>query len=275
MSQCVHHELPESWGDKASDYEALFVPFSAEVARRAVALAGIGEGQRYIDVAAGTGAMSLAAHAAGATVIATDFSEGMLDVLRAKLERVAITNVEVRRMDSQALDLPDAGFDAAGCGFGLQFFPDQAKALAELHRVLRPGGCAVITTTGHPGSSQLQTYIGRSIAAAIGAQPGAPMGTQQPPAGPVSAPSVEALADSLSAAGFRRVRVETIVVPWPIPDPTEFWEKWAIESPPTAAAMRNIPPPIRGAAGHEFARLLRDSGLKEFDVQAYVALGQA
>lgn len=271
MAELLHHQRPESWGARARDYESIFVPFSQAAARRAVELAEIGPGDRYLDVAAGTGALTLAAAAAGASVTAIDFAEGMLDILREKLARAGVDDVEVRQMDGQALEFGDGEFDAVGSGFGLVFFPDPPRGVREMRRVLTSGGRAIVTSTGHPGSSDLQVLLARAMARAAGSDPQVP----RPGARRFAAPGVDDLARWMTDAGFVEVRVECNRIPWPVPDPAIFWEKWALDSPLSAAAMSVVPPDLRTAAGKEFVRLVEAAGTSVFDTEVFLALGRA
>src|SRR3546814_3820403 len=81
------------------------------------------------------GALALVAARAGASVLATDFSFGMVSAILA--HRLAGLEAEV--MDGHALDLPDGGFDAAFSMFGIMLFADWRKGLAEMARVVHPG----------------------------------------------------------------------------------------------------------------------------------------
>lgn len=125
-----------------SDYKEVAHDFTAEFSRVAWALAGLPRGAKVLDIAAGTGALALTAARAGADVLATDFSAGMVDAIKAH----DLPNLEARVMDGQALDLPDASFDAAFSMFGIMLFPDWRKGLGEMARVVRPGGIGVIGT---------------------------------------------------------------------------------------------------------------------------------
>lgn len=125
-----------------SDYKEVAHDFTAEFSRVAWALAGLPPGAKVLDIAAGTGALALTAARAGARVLATDFSAGMVDTIRAH----DLANLEARVMDGQALDLPDASFDAAFSMFGIMLFPDWRKGLSEMARVVRPGGVATLGT---------------------------------------------------------------------------------------------------------------------------------
>jgi ubiquinone/menaquinone biosynthesis C-methylase UbiE len=72
----------------------------------------------------------------------------MVDALRRRAS--AHPNIDVREMDAEALDFPDASFDAVTCGFGLMFFPNPARALAEMRRVLIKRGRFALSVWGRP-----------------------------------------------------------------------------------------------------------------------------
>ena len=113
--------------------------------RRTVEAVDPRPGQRILDLAAGTGTSSEPFASAGATVVPTDLSLGMLEV--GKRRRPALSFVA-----ADALDLPyaDAAFDAVTISFGLRNVEDPAAALHELHRVTRPGGTLVICEFSTP-----------------------------------------------------------------------------------------------------------------------------
>jgi len=98
-------------------------------------------GMRVLDVATGTGVVADGAAARGASeVVAVDFSAAMLEQARAVAEAHPSGVVTLLEGDAAALPLPDESFDAVVIGFGLLHLPDPASALAEAHRVLKPGG---------------------------------------------------------------------------------------------------------------------------------------
>ncbi len=124
---------------------------------RAVDLARVRPGSRVLDVATGTGdlALELARRVApSGEVIGSDFAEGMLDRARAKAAAAA-QDVRPRFEWADALKLPypDDRFDAATVGFGARNFSDLARGLAEMARVVRPGGRVVVLEDHHPHAS--------------------------------------------------------------------------------------------------------------------------
>lgn len=121
-------------------------------------------GERILDLAAGTGTSSLPLAASGAQVFPTDFSRGMLRVGRRQYPGLGFV-----AGDALALPYRDAAFDAATISFGLRNVVDRAAALAELRRVVRPGGRLVICEFSHPTWSPLRTayteYLMRALPA--------------------------------------------------------------------------------------------------------------
>lgn len=113
-------------------------------------------GQRILDLAAGTGASSVALARSGAEVVAADFSPGMI----AEGERRhgsgapggGIPNLSFVEADATALPFGDAEFDTVTMSFGLRNVNDPKKALGELLRVTRPGGRLVICEFSQPPS---------------------------------------------------------------------------------------------------------------------------
>jgi demethylmenaquinone methyltransferase/2-methoxy-6-polyprenyl-1,4-benzoquinol methylase len=111
--------------------------------RHAVHLSGIKEGDRVLDICAGTGELTfLLVHAVGptGTVVATDFCEGMLAIARRKLNGSSRCNLSFSLADAKDLPFRDNSFDAVTVAFGMRNIPDTILALEEIRRVLRPGG---------------------------------------------------------------------------------------------------------------------------------------
>jgi demethylmenaquinone methyltransferase / 2-methoxy-6-polyprenyl-1,4-benzoquinol methylase len=111
--------------------------------RRLAAEAAVAPGSRVLDACCGTGDLALAAERAGGEVTGLDFSERMLARAREKSQ-----TVEWVLGDVTALPFEDRSFDAVTVGFGIRNVPDLEAGLAELARVVRPGGrvaCLEIT----------------------------------------------------------------------------------------------------------------------------------
>ncbi len=123
--------------------------------RKAVALAGVGPGDRVLDVACGTGDLTEAiARARPASVIGVDFTEPMLDRARLKAtrqrRRPGVPVPEYRPGDAMRLPFGDASFDVVSIAFGIRNVDDPARALREFRRVLGPGGRVVVLEFSEP-----------------------------------------------------------------------------------------------------------------------------
>lgn len=132
---------------------------------RAVDLARVGPGDRVLDVATGTGdlALELAGRVGpGGEVIGSDFAEGMLERAREKAAARDRGDGGVRPRfewgDALELQYPSGSFDAATVGFGARNFADLARGLAEMRRVVRPGGRVVVLEITTPLRPPLSTF---------------------------------------------------------------------------------------------------------------------
>lgn len=161
--------------DSAAEvYEEFFLPALFEQwATPVLDAAEVGEADQILDVACGTGVVARAAAArvgpAGG-VIGVDINEGMLSVARAKAP-----GIEWQTASAESLPFDDARFDAVVCQFALMFFENQTKALQEMFRVLRPGGCLAVAvwdcldaTPGYAAMTELlQRLFGDEAADAL------------------------------------------------------------------------------------------------------------
>ena len=142
-------ENPDRWDKVALHYEKTAHPFTTRFAEAALARVPLDARSHILDVAAGTGALTLAAARTGAQVLAIDFSPAMV----ARIAVAGLSNVDAKVMDGQALALPDGSFDAVFSIFGVIMFPDWQKGLAEMARVTRPNGRGVVATWQEQGAA--------------------------------------------------------------------------------------------------------------------------
>jgi demethylmenaquinone methyltransferase/2-methoxy-6-polyprenyl-1,4-benzoquinol methylase len=114
--------------------------------RREAARAAIGEGAaRVLDLATGTGDLALElAHQGAPLVVGADFSREMLHAAGRKRADQHETRIKLARGDAMHLPFADDSFDAVTVAFGLRNMPDYAAAIAEMTRVVAPGGRVVI-----------------------------------------------------------------------------------------------------------------------------------
>ncbi len=177
---------------------------------RAADLTGAGPGARVLDVATGTGdlALELARRVApGGEVVGSDFSEAMLARAQRKPRPAG---VELRFEWGDALELPyaDQSFDAATVGFGARNFSDLSRGLAEMVRVVRPGGRVVVleftSPTRPPLSSFYSLWFDR-VVPLLGRLAGDPDAYSYLPDSVKRFPAPTGLAVELERAGLREI----------------------------------------------------------------------
>jgi demethylmenaquinone methyltransferase / 2-methoxy-6-polyprenyl-1,4-benzoquinol methylase len=174
---------------------------------RAADLAAVGQGDRALDVATGTGDLAIALKrrvGADGEVVGSDFSERMLELARAKADDVDFEQ-------ANALDLPyeNGSFDAATVGFGARNFSDLARGLAEMARVVRPGGRVVvleITTPERPPLSWFFRMWFDRVVPLLGRVAGDPDAYTYLPSSVRRFPNARGLAAAMAAVGLVRVR---------------------------------------------------------------------
>lgn len=217
-------------GSAPENYERYFVPaIGAPLAAALVGAAAPQPGERVLDVACGTGVLTrLVAERVGPTgaVAGLDASPEMLAVARSVPARGAA--IGWYESSAEALPFPDGSVDLVTCQMGLQFFQDKAAALREQHRVLAPGGRAVLNLPG-PTPSLFQVL---ADALARHVSPRA-AGFVQAVFSLHDAAAIRGLMDD---AGFQDVRVAASTATLSLPPPAEFMWQY-IHSTPLASMV--------------------------------------
>jgi SAM-dependent methyltransferase len=195
---------------------------TGKISTRLVELAGVKEGDRVLDVAAGYGEPSLtAAKAAGAdgTVVATDISAEMLGYGAERAKAAGLDNIEFQKADASMLDFPAESFDAALSRWGIIFDPDGEGAAARVRGFLKPGSRMAISSWGPPDQVPFIALPMMTALKHLGEDP-PPPGTP----GPLSRPTHEAIGGLLEGGGFSDVQVEEDTVEFELGSPEEFTE---------------------------------------------------
>jgi ubiquinone/menaquinone biosynthesis C-methylase UbiE len=223
-----HAAPPEAWDAIAKGYDRNVVPQEVDLANEALRLAALTSGERFLDVAAGPGGLSLPAARLGAQVLATDWSPAMIERFEARVREEGLRNAEARVMDCHSLDLPDDGFDVTGSQFGVMLVPDQPRALREMVRVTKPGGRVLLIAYGPPPELEfLQFFIG-ALTAVAPEFPGLP---DDPPPLEFQVSDPEVLRERLSDAGLKDVRVERTAERPAFRSGQEMWD-WVLSGNP-------------------------------------------
>jgi demethylmenaquinone methyltransferase/2-methoxy-6-polyprenyl-1,4-benzoquinol methylase len=171
---------------------------------RAVDLAQVRPGSRALDVATGTGDLAVALRERGAEVVGIDFAEKMLELARRKAPQI-----DFRSGNALALDFPDDGFDAATVGFGARNFDDLDRGLAEMARVVKPGGRVVVLEITTPQKPPLSFFFRAwfdHVVPLIGRLAGDPDAYEYLPNSVKRFPAPRELGGKMVAAGMTDVR---------------------------------------------------------------------
>lgn len=240
--------VAEVFGRTADRYDRIGTPVFSPLGRRLVELAEIAPGSNVLDVATGTGAVLVpAAEAAGpgGYVLGIDLSPEMVHAAARAIEHAGLRQAEARIMDAERMaHLPDGEFDVVLCACALAFFPHPERALAEFHRVLRPGGTAGISRwrDADPRWDWYAELLNR-----FGVEERTLMAGSPDPAA------------ALAEAGFENAELTTEEFEIVFADEQEWWEwTWAM---PYRAALEKLPDDARErfrVAAWELVRELRE-----------------
>lgn len=245
------------WQQAANTYADTFEGATRLFADALLDAVELKPGQKVLDVACGTGYVASRARARGASARGVDFSKAML----AQAARLH-TSIEFDHADAEALPYSNNSFDAVVVNFGVHHFPFPDRALAEVHRVLRPNGRTAFTVWATPEHHALYAIAleGSRVAGNVGAS------LPIPPSGALN--TFEGCVKLLRSAGFEPDEARSGLVSRELLLPSVQALTHLIESGTVrlASLIRSQPPQTRRAilAGIEAAALkyAAPSGLK-------------
>lgn len=227
----------------APSYDQLAGRYHEHFGQRLVELAGVGSGDAVLDVACGRGAALVpAARRVGITgrVVGIDLSPEMVRLARAALAGAGLP-ADVRVMDAEHLEFAASTFTVVLCAFGVFFLPDPERALAEIRRVLVPGGVVGISTWGE---EDRRWAWENDVFAGIEVQ-------RRAVVRPFDTP--ELVQELLTGSGFEEVSVRREDFEVRIADEAEWWAwKWSY-------SLRGV---IEQLAEDRLERLRRDVGAR-------------
>ena len=240
-------EQRQQWGKAAEAWGRWHEPFSqmsCDATEAIIDAAELAAGMQVLDLACGSGEPSLTvAELVGPSggVVASDLAQEMVAVIKANVTKRGLTNVTCQQIDAESIPFPDESFDRVTCRFGVMFFPEPAKGLREVCRVLKPGGRAALTAWAPPEVNPFFSAPGGVLL-----QHG--LLTLPPP----DAPNVfrfaqeGSLAAAMEEAGFQQVseRQQRIAWRWPAGF-DDFWEWFWQGGMPFRSAIENAAPERR------------------------------
>lgn len=249
MSQQERWQLS---GSGPENYERYQVPsIFAPLAQVFLDHVPVWEGARLLDVACGTGIVARSAAALlgpGGSVVGVDLNPGMLTVAAAKAPKGG-PSFDWREGDVADLPFPGGSFDIVLCQQGLQFFPDKAAALREMHRVLAPGGrlalCVWRTVEHSPCNQATALGLARHISIEEATRIQAPFALGDP----------DVLRSLIAEAGFTGIEIAEAVLTRRMLPPAESIPGH-LASTPVAAAVAALDAAARDALVADIAEAL-------------------
>jgi ubiquinone/menaquinone biosynthesis C-methylase UbiE len=158
QSQAFKEFERTGWAKQAEHYDSLVGQMTRQVLDALLAAVTARPGAKLLDVATGPGYVAGEATRRGLDAIGTDIAENMLNEAR---RRFAEAKFEIG--DAERLRYADASFDAVTCAFGMLHFPRPGKAVAEAHRVLRPGGRFAFTIWCEPAKAKVLALVAEAV----------------------------------------------------------------------------------------------------------------
>lgn len=216
-----------AWDKIAPGYDKTNTPTQMWLGNEGLRRAGLRPGMRFLDVAAGSGALSIPAARLGAQVLATDQSPVMLELLKERARKEGL-NIETRVMDGHTLEFDDNGFDMAGSQFGVMLFSDMPKGIREMVRVIKPGGRVLMNVYGDPHKIQ---FLGFLVGAVQSVRPDFDGPPTDPPPLEFQLADPGRLRQELFTAGLKDVKLEIITETTEHRTGKDLWE-WLVWSNP-------------------------------------------
>jgi ubiquinone/menaquinone biosynthesis C-methylase UbiE len=235
-----------AWDEHADFVDAR----GAQATERMLALTAPRPGERVLELACGAGGLGLAAAARvgeRGEVVVSDVAAEMTEIAARRAGERGLDNVSARTLDLERIDEQDAAYDVVLCREGLMFTLEPERAVAEIVRVLRPGGRFAVAVWG---PRERNPWLG-TVLDAVSAHVGAPV----PPPG---IPGPFALEDAAELRGLfagdelSELTVEEVPVPFRGPSFDDWWARTTALAGPLATILGALPPEaaqtIRGHA---------------------------
>jgi len=265
MSSDATARVRDEWNSQAASWfrqrESLFAA-SRPIHEWMIDHLDIHPGMRVLEIAAGPGDTGFLAakRLDGGRLLSTDLSPSMVDSARQRGAELAITNADYRVLDAQAMDLPDASFDAVLCRWGFMLMPDPLASLRECRRVLVPGGRLVFAVFTGPEDNSFASLPAR-ILTEWGFLPKPTDGWH---------PGILALADRtrlltlIDRAGFASVDVEPVNMVWTFADADDYWA-FLVDLTALGPLVRSLPAEtrerFRAAIDEQLVRFTSENGV--------------
>lgn len=230
-------QIRDAWNAIATRYDRFTTAQNMSFAEQVLDRVEVAADTRFLDVACGSGAVSLPAARRGAHVTAVDFAPIMIERLAARAQAEELANLEGLVMDATALDLPEDTFDVSASQNGVSLLPDLSGGLRELVRVTRLRGRVLIIAFGAPQQAEFLTFFMAALQAVVPDFTPLPM---DPPPLPFQLADPETFRQALADAGLTDVTVMTRSWEMRFTSGRDFWEMLTSSNPIAVQLTGNL-----------------------------------
>jgi SAM-dependent methyltransferase len=252
--------LAPAWGAHADDVERR----AGVIADRLLGGAGVGPGDRVLELACGPGGAGLAAAArvgAAGEVIVSDVVPAMVDIAVSRAGARGLTNVRGKVLDLEDIAEPDGAFDVVLCREGMMFAVDPARAAQEMVRTLRPGGRVAVSVWAPKAENPWLGLLLDAIAEVTGTivpRPGMP--------GPFALGDRDTFRALFVNAGVTDLDLGAMAAPLRAPSFDAWWQRNLTVAGPVVAVLEKLDEPararVRDTARNAAQPYLTDGGLE-------------
>jgi enediyne biosynthesis protein CalE5 len=225
-----------AWDEHADFVDAR----AARATERMLALTAPRPGERVLELACGAGGLGLAAAeriGGGGEVVLSDVSAEMTAIAARRARERGLDNVSARPLDLERIDEPDAAYDVVLCREGLMFTLAPERAVAEITRVLRPGGRLAVAVWGPREHNPWLDTVMDGLAVTLG-RPVPPPGIP----GPFSLDDAGRLRALFHRPELDAVAVEALAVPLEAPSFEDWWQRTTALAGPMSTLFAALPP---------------------------------
>lgn len=219
------YSTPTPWDLVSSGYAETTMPFLSQFSAQALEMAKLHYDDHILDLACGSGTLSLLAADHVSRICAIDFSRLMLNEFERTVSLKGIKNIKMEHGDGQHLKFDSSIFDAVFSMFGLIFFPDRMKGFQEAYRVLKPGGKIIVSSWAPIEDSPLMKLMFAAVKSMDSTIPDGKKNVR-------TLEDKTVFENELSRAGFKKIKITRVTKGFDFKSVSEFWTAMSRGSAP-------------------------------------------